>query len=235
MAGSIELSESRINPSELQNGFIYGMVGANSKDFSRKGWYEAIQVFALVLNKVPNAWLYLHTSSNQGELCPRPEMYDHNVYFPKDLALMMSAFDAIVTTSWGEGDMLPAKEASACGTPLIGLEHSAITEHTHKDLLILTSPEWLAVAPQHETMKWWSKIPIKTVSRKWIWFAGLSQEKRDKYGQIAYDYGQSFKGDNVYKNYIAPFFNEFDFNEVNHQSINLRAIMDKWLADGWID
>ncbi len=119
--------------------------------------------------------------------------------------------------------------------PLIGLQHSSITEHTQKELLVKTNSGWLKVAPQHETKKWWANIDIKAVALRWIQFAQMKPKDVERHKQLAYDYGQSFMGYNVYNSYIAPFFESFEFNEASHEGINLRNLMDNWLIAGLID
>lgn len=247
--GSPESNKMRVTATELAGAIIYGMVGANTKDPSRKGFYKAIEVFAHVLKRVPNAYLYLHTSSTQGEewwklasllgvahrvISPRPEMYDHNIYTTDDLALIMSAFDVLVTTSWGEGDGLPLKEAQACGIPVIGLEHTSITEHTQKGLLVRYHNGYDDIAPMHDTRRWYSNWDIQPIVSKWVQFAKMSAQEISRHQITAYEYGQTFKGDVVYKNHIAPFFELFEFNDASHESFSIRELMNKWLADGHI-
>lgn len=216
----------RVTVNDLQDAFIYCFVGANSKDPSRKDFYALMDIFASVLVKVPNAYLYLHTASIYGEqwakvagdlgiahriICPSMEFYDMNFFEPEDLAIIYSACDVSVTAEWGAGFGLPPVEGMACGTPFIGLEHSSLTEHTHPSMLVKCKPKYLKVASNHDGERWWSGWDFDEIAKAWINYAKSSQFFKDSMREWSLDYAQQYYPNNVYHNHIAPFFELFEF------------------------
>lgn len=128
--------------------FIIGMVAANKGSPSRKGFQQAFQAFKRLLEKHPDALLYLHTGLNSGWTqgedlgamlvslgIPERNLAiadQYRLYFaplsPKKMALLYSSFDCLINPSLGEGFGIPMLEAQACGTPVIATDFSAMQE-----------------------------------------------------------------------------------------------------------
>lgn len=228
---------------ELKDAFILGFNGANTQDPSRKDFYSLVEIFALILKQVPNAYLYLHTASLYGEawwllakdlgvdhriLCPVMEMYDMNYFEPEDLAIIYSAWDVSLDVEYGAGFGLPPVEAMACGVPFIGLEHTSLTEHTHPHLLIKSKPKYWRVAPKHEGKKWASAWDIDVIARACIDYVKSKQQFKDNMREWAINYAQQYYPQNVYDNYIAPFFAEFDFPYEHDTFLDLAEWRNSW-------
>lgn len=238
-------SKYRITGKDLENAFIFGFVGANSKDPSRKDFYALMEIFAQVLPKVPNAYLYVHASSIYGEqwakvagdlgidhriICPTMEFYDMNMFESEDMAILYSAFDVSVTAEWGAGFGLPPVEAMACGTPFIGLEHTSLTEHTHPSMLVKSKPRYWRVAPNHDGERWASAWDIDEIAKAWVNYAKSAQSFADSMREWSLHYAQQYYPHNVYNSYVKPFFESFEFPHEIGVQYDIGKAIDSWRA-----
>jgi D-inositol-3-phosphate glycosyltransferase len=124
----------------LDGKFIVGNVNRNQP---RKRWDLTIKYFAewVHSHKVSDAMLFLHSaptgdcSVNVADLVRYYNVTDKVVaYFPEmfygksdeDMRDVYNCFDALITTTQGEGMGLPTMEAMACGVPCIVPEWSAL-------------------------------------------------------------------------------------------------------------
>ena len=246
------INDPRYRPTynELKDAFIFGFNGANSHDPSRKDFYALVEIFALILQKIPNAYLYIHTASLYGEawwltakelgvdhriLCPMMEMYDLNYFAPEDLAIIYSAWDVSLDVEYGAGFGLPPVEAMACGVPFIGLEHTSLTEHTHPSLLVKSKPRYWRVAPKHEGKRWASAWNIDEVARACINYAKSSQSFKDSMRDWSLQYAQQYYPRNVYNSYILPFFAKFEFPHTATTRLELGNWREHWRNRARID
>ena len=126
--------------------FVVGMVAMNKDPHDRKGFGEALDAFARFHQTHPDAVLYIHTEPHgvlNGYQLPElaanygvpthalifPNPYAYRVGMPPDMmAAAYTAFDVLVMPSRGEGFGVPAIEAQACGTPVIGANYTALPE-----------------------------------------------------------------------------------------------------------
>lgn len=127
--------------------FIVGMVAANVGSPSRKAFPEQLLAFAKFKAKHPDALLWLHTTATsvfQGpdihNLCEDSglkredyqisDQYQYAVggFDTSFMATMYSAFDVLMSASYGEGFGIPILEAQACGTPVIVGDWTAMSE-----------------------------------------------------------------------------------------------------------
>ena len=125
--------------------FVIGMVAANKSMPSRKAFPEQMQAFARFHARHPNSLLYLHTfvGPQQGgadieQLARRlgildavrwSNQYQYLIGFEEaQMATMYQAFDLLSLVSMNEGFGLPLIEAQACGTPVVTLARTSMTE-----------------------------------------------------------------------------------------------------------
>jgi glycosyltransferase involved in cell wall biosynthesis len=135
--------------------FLVGMVAANKANGSihRKAFAENLLAFALFRKENPNSYLYIHTQPGRQyggfdltNLMRAVGLPTDSVIFPdsqkliygysaKEMATLYSAFDVLLHASYGEGFGVPAIEAQACGTRVIGAGWSATPD-------ILSEESW---------------------------------------------------------------------------------------------
>jgi len=122
-----------------EDAFLVGMVAANKAggQIHRKAFAENLLAFAMHLKKYPNSYLYIHTEPSRvyggfdiGVLIKMVGIPQENVLMPDPfllrnglsddtMAAFYSAFDVLLSTSYGEGFGIPTIEAQACGTRVI--------------------------------------------------------------------------------------------------------------------
>ena len=117
------------------NAYLVGMVGANKEDPPRKAFQQAMDAFKLFLEKVPNAYLYVHTVNDfpggfnlmgyadflgikERLLMPEPYQLQFNTG-KKEMNLIYNTFDMLLSPSISEGFGVPIIEAQACGVPVV--------------------------------------------------------------------------------------------------------------------
>jgi glycosyltransferase involved in cell wall biosynthesis len=126
--------------------FVVGMIGMNKDPNDRKNFTAAIEAFAEFHKTHPNAILHIHTDKfGQSSGINLPEVaaavglpesamsytnqYAYVIGFPANLqALMLTAFDVLLSPSAGEGFCVPLIEAQACGVPVITSDFTAQPE-----------------------------------------------------------------------------------------------------------
>lgn len=133
--------------------FLVGMVAANKANgqIHRKAFAENLLAFALHLKKYPDSYLYIHSEPSkayggfdlavlltmvgipkENVLLPDPTLY--RVGYPeKDMAGFYTAFDVLLSTSYGEGFGIPTVEAQACGTRVITSNFAASADLASED------------------------------------------------------------------------------------------------------
>ncbi len=124
--------------------FLVGMVGANKEDPPRKGFQQALEAFKMLVEKVPQALMYIHTFNDFpggfnvkyyanklgiGDKIAIPDPYQTNFKtFKKDMAVIMNTFDVLLAPSMSEGFGIPIIEAQACGVPAVVTDFTAMPE-----------------------------------------------------------------------------------------------------------
>jgi glycosyltransferase involved in cell wall biosynthesis len=146
-----------------EDDFVVGMVSANKANGSihRKAFAENLLAFAMFRQKHPNAYLYIHAEPSRvfggfhlatlmksvgltedAVLFPDP----HNLrygYSSEQMAGLYSAMDVLLHASYGEGFGVPAIEAQACGTRVIGSNWAATPDLLGEDSwLVDGQPFW---------------------------------------------------------------------------------------------
>jgi glycosyltransferase involved in cell wall biosynthesis len=108
----------------------------------------------------------------------------------EQMALLYSAADLYVSTSWGEGFGLPLLEAMACGTPVIAQNCSAITEVVGPGG-VLIEPKARISTPQGQD-QCLPDIEAFTAEIEHLYEAG---GVRRKFGKEAVDHARTFSWD----------------------------------------
>ena len=133
--------------------FFVGIVAANKANGSihRKAFAENLLAFATFHKKYPNSQLYIHSEPSRvyggfelagilravgldksAVLLPDP-MALRGGYPEKHLAAFYTAFDVLLSTSYGEGFGIPTVEAQACGTRVITSNFAASKDLASED------------------------------------------------------------------------------------------------------
>jgi glycosyltransferase involved in cell wall biosynthesis len=136
-----------------EDAFLVGMVAANKANGSihRKALAENLLAFALFHKDNPNSYLYIHSEPGRfyggfdlvnlmkavglpkdAVLFPDPVKLRYG-YEPEEMAALYSAMDVLLHASYGEGFGVPAIEAQACGTRVIGSNWAATPELLGED------------------------------------------------------------------------------------------------------
>ena len=124
--------------------FLFGMVGVNLGNPSRKGYQHALHAFAKFHRRHPKSGLFLHTFFNMEngfpietysrELGIRDALYeidDYDKLYHTDreiMAWIFSCFDCLLLPSTTEGFGVPIIEAMACRTPVIATDYAAMQD-----------------------------------------------------------------------------------------------------------
>ena len=133
--------------------FLVGMVAANKANGSihRKAFAENLLAFATFHKKYPNSQLYIHSDPTKvyngfdlavllrsvgldksAVMLPDP-LSLRNGYPESHMAAFYSAFDVLLSTSYGEGFGIPTVEAQACGTRVITSNFAASADLASED------------------------------------------------------------------------------------------------------
>ena len=133
--------------------FLVGMVAANKANgqIHRKAFAENLLAFALHLKEYPNSYIYIHSEPGRAyggfdlaillkmvgipqENVLFPDPYMLRIGYPEEtMAAFYSAFDVLLSTSYGEGFGIPTVEAQACGTRVITSNFAASKDLASED------------------------------------------------------------------------------------------------------
>lgn len=155
--------------------FLIGMVAANKANGSihRKAFGEAFMAFGVFLQSHPEAKLYVHSEvtgayggfnlldlsracgiPKESILFPDPEKLRFG-YSDQEMAALYTGMDVLLHSSYGEGFGVPAIEAQACGTRVIGASWAATPDLLSDDCLMVEGqPFW------DEAQKSFFQIPL---------------------------------------------------------------------------
>jgi len=139
--------------------FVIGMVSAN-KGPDRKSFAESFLAAAMVMQKHPDVWLYVHTEPSQAmtgldlrallratgvpeDRVKFPDNYSYRMGIPKEaLASIYTGMDVLLQPSRGEGFGVPSIESQATGTPVIVSNATAQPELVGDGWLCEVQPQW---------------------------------------------------------------------------------------------
>jgi glycosyltransferase involved in cell wall biosynthesis len=203
-----------------EDDFLVGMVSANKANGSihRKAFAENLLAFALFRQTHPNAYLYIHSEPSKvfggfhlphllkavglpkdAVLFPDPYKLRYG-YSTEEMAGLYSAMDVLLHASYGEGFGVPAIEAQACGTRVIGSNWAATPDVLGDDSwLVDGQPFW------DEAQSSFFQIPL---------IPSLVKAMEEAYeaergpSQVAIDFAKQFDADVVWDKYWRPFISE---------------------------
>jgi glycosyltransferase involved in cell wall biosynthesis len=203
-----------------EDDFIVGMVSANKANGSlhRKAYAENLLAFAMFRQKHPNAYLYIHAEPSRvfggfhlatlmksvglpedAVLFPDPHKLRYG-YSSEEMAGLYSAMDVLLHASYGEGFGVPAIEAQACGTRVIGSNWAATPELLGEDSwLVDGQPFW------DEAQSSFFQIPLVPSL-----VSALEQAYEAPRGvsTASVEFAKQFEVEAVYEQYWKPFLAE---------------------------
>jgi glycosyltransferase involved in cell wall biosynthesis len=203
-----------------EDDFIVGMIAANKANGSihRKAYAENLLAFAMFRQKHPNAYLYIHAEPSRvfggfhlatlmksvglpedAVLFPDPHKLRYG-YSSEEMAGLYSAMDVLLHASYGEGFGVPAIEAQACGTRVIGSNWAATPELLGEDSwLVDGQPFW------DEAQSTFFQIPlipslVMALEQAYAAPRGVST--------ASVEFAKQFEVETVYEQYWKPFLAE---------------------------
>lgn len=199
-----------------EDAFLVGMVAANKANGSlhRKGFGEAMLAFAIYRRENPNAYLYIHSDPSRifggfdlgnlmkavglpidSVLFPDPVKLRYG-YSPQEMAGIYTSLDVLLHASYGEGFGVPAIEAQACGTKIIGSNWAATPDLVAEDSwLVEGQPFW------DEAQQSFFMIPLIPSIVKALQEANENRGHSDE----AVKFAAQFDADTVWREYWQPF------------------------------
>jgi len=200
--------------------FLIVMNSANkaNKSIHRKAFAEALMAFSAFKQKVPNAYLYIHTEPKGiygGFHLPRlaeacgldmnsvifPDPVDYRVGIdPTDLAGFYTAADVCLQLSLGGGFEIPVIEAQACGTRVIATDWTG-----PKDLI---AEDGFRVSGQlfwdEAQSAWWKTPSIASIIKQLENAYDVVKEK-GRHSETSRKFAQQFDSAKVWNHYWLPF------------------------------
>lgn len=203
-----------------KDAFVVGIVAANKANGSihRKAFAENLLAFSLFKKEHPDAQLYIHTEPTRAfggfhipnllkavgldlksVLMPDPQVF-RTGYPETDLAAFYTAFDVLLSTSYGEGFGIPTIEAQACGTRVITSGFAA-----SKDL---ASPDsWLVDGQPFWDEAQISFFQIPSVNKIVMALKEAYKAERGT-SQVAIDFASQFDTETVWNEKWMPFLKD---------------------------
>lgn len=199
-----------------KDAFLVGMVAANKANgmIHRKAFAENLLAFSIFNKKYPDSYLYIHAEPSKAyngfdlaNLIRAVGLPKEKVIFadprdlrigisPEHMAAVYSAMDVLLHASYGEGFGVPAIEAQACGTRVIGSNWCATPELLSDDSwLVQGQPFW------DESQAAFFSIPLVP---SLVEALTLAYNKRG-HSIRSVDFASNFDADTVWKKYWRPF------------------------------
>jgi glycosyltransferase involved in cell wall biosynthesis len=200
--------------------FLVMMNSANkaNKSIHRKAFAEALMAFAVFKQKVPNAYLYIHTEPKGiygGFDLPRlvaacgvpmdavifPDAVDYRLGLDaKDLAGFYSTADVALQLSLGGGFEIPIIEAQACGTRVIATDWTGPRDLVAEDGFKVTGQLFWDEAQA----AWWKTPSIASIVTQLensyeVWKA------EGRHSETSRKFAQNFDSAKVWNQYWLPF------------------------------
>jgi glycosyltransferase involved in cell wall biosynthesis len=199
-----------------EDAFLVGMVSANKANGSihRKAFAENLLAFALYRKENPNSYLYIHSEPSRAYggfqlsilmkavglpedavLFPDPVKLRYG-YTTEEMAGIYSSLDVLLHASYGEGFGVPAIEAQACGTRVIGSNWAATPDVLGEDSwLVEGQPFW------DEAQASFFMIPLVPS----IVNALREADKNRGHSEASVEFAKKFDVEVVWENYWKPF------------------------------
>ena len=206
----------------LENRWVLG-INKSNKDQVRSAYPEQLAAFARLHERHPDTILSIHsarvtpTGLNLDDLAAKLGITDAvafnnqyayvaGLFSQSALADWYSALDLCSNTAYGGGFELALLEAQACGTPVVGTDHSAMSELCKVGWKVRGEPVW---NPSHQA--WWAKPSIDAIYKVYErayadWKSGAISKKR----KAARAFAEAYDADVVLRKYWAPVLRELE-------------------------
>lgn len=203
-----------------KDSFLVGMVSANKANGSihRKAFAENLLAFAMFHKSNPNSYLYIHAEPSKvfggfhlpnllkavglpsdAVLFPDPDKLRYG-YSTEEMAGLFTAMDVLLHASYGEGFGVPAIEAQACGTRVIGSNWAATPDVLGEDSwLVEGQPFW------DEAQSSFFQIPLVPSLIKALEEASKAPRGNSK---TSIEFAKGFDNEAVWQRYWKPFIAE---------------------------
>ena len=200
--------------------FLVGMVSANKANgqLHRKAYAENLLAFAMFRAKHSDAYLYIHADPTKMfggfdliNLMKRMGIPENSVLFPErekmrfgysdqEMAGLYTSMDVLLHVSYGEGFGVPAIEAQACGTRVIGSSWAATPD-------LLSDDSWLVEGQPFwdEAQNAFFRIPLIPSI---LHALNLSYKADRGKSSASIEFAKDFHIDKVWDNYWLPFLKE---------------------------
>lgn len=203
-----------------EDDFLIVMNAANkaNKSVHRKAFGEALMAFSVFKQKVPNAYLYIHTEPKGiygGFHLPRlaeacgldmnsvifPDPVDYRVGIdPTDLAGFYTAADVCLQLSLGGGFEIPVIEAQACGTRVIATDWTGPKDLIAEDGFRVSGQLWWDEAQ----LAWWKTPSIASIVQQ-LENAYDVVKAEGRHSEKSRKFAQQFDSAKVWNHYWMPF------------------------------
>ncbi len=200
-----------------KDSFLVGMVSANKSNGSihRKAFAENLLAFSLFHKSNPDSYLYIHSEPSkafggfhlinllkavglpkEAVLFPDPEKLRYG-YSTQEMSALYSTMDVLLHASYGEGFGVPAIEAQACGTRVIGSNWAATPDVLGEDSwLVDGQPFW------DESQSSFFQIPLIPSLIKALEEAHKADRGASK---TSIEFAKGFDTETVWQTYWKPF------------------------------
>jgi glycosyltransferase involved in cell wall biosynthesis len=201
---------------------VIGIVAANKGHPSRKGFSQALQAVARMMEAHEDVYLHIHTVFDpvfsQGENLvamirqlglpmKRIRIADQyamifNPLPARAMAQVYNAFDVLLNPAWGEGFGIPVMEAQACGVPAVVTDFSAMREVCGAGWHVKGRPYWSALEA-------WQVIPdVDEIVAALEECRSLKPTPRFKLAQRARRHAMNYNVKRVFQLHLLPALTE---------------------------
>lgn len=207
-----------------QDIYLVGMVGANKENPARKSFQESMDAFKMFLQKVPNAFLYIHTfadfpggfpilhyaqSIGIRERIVVPDPYKMNFNTSKhDMAEIYNTFDVFLGPSKSEGFQIPVIEAQACGIPVIVNDFTAPPELIRNHITgYKTKVAYRWFSP---SFSYWGMPDVEDIYNGLVWAHSIDKKNTQKRctDWIENNFSTKYVFENMWKAFLQRVENE---------------------------
>ena len=207
-----------------EDAFICCMVAANKGYPSRKAFSENIEAFAQFRATHPDAVLYLHTTLNKTrdgldlvELCKALELPPDCLFKVPQYAFLCKgladsymaevyrAADVHLGAARNEGFGIPILEAQACGTPVITLDTTSMTELTWNGVCVPPVQRTWTVLNSFVGV-----VPVAGVREALEEIYNWTAEERAQYSEAGVARARTYDWDVLAADYWAPLLEEIE-------------------------
>ena len=201
--------------------FLIGMVAANKANryYHRKAYAENLAAVAVFMAEYPDSYIYIHADPSPalggfdlGNLISSVGIEPGRVIFPepsnlrygysqRDMAALYTAFDVMLSPSYGEGFGIPTVEAQACGTRAISSNWAASADLVAED-------GWLVdghVFWDDGQVAWWKVPDVASIATS----LKMAYEAPRGHSETAREFALQFDVDRVWAERWLPFLKDY--------------------------